>query len=70
MRFVMTQDKYFWDISRQKYVAFFKDTQEIQIVDKEHIDTTKVLFDPVAKTSFSTILLVLDLVHLWYWRCS
>ncbi len=33
----MTQDKYFWDISRQKYVAFFKDTQEIQIVDKEHI---------------------------------
>lgn len=33
----MRQDKYFWDISRQKYIAFYKDTQEIQVVDKEQI---------------------------------
>jgi len=33
----MNQDKYYWDIARQKYVAYFKDTQEIKIVEKEQI---------------------------------
>ena len=28
---------YFWDIKRQKYVGLLKDTQEIQIIEKEHI---------------------------------
>lgn len=33
----MSQDKYYWDIARQKYVAYFKDTQEIKVVEKEQI---------------------------------
>ncbi len=33
----MRQDKYFWDISRQKYIAFYRDTQELQVVEKEQI---------------------------------
>ena len=28
---------YFWDISRQKYVMLMLDTQEIKVVEKEHI---------------------------------
>lgn len=31
------KSEFFWDIKRQKYVSLFKDTQEIQIVEKEHI---------------------------------
>lgn len=31
------KSEFFWDINRQKYVSLFKDTQEIQIVEKEHI---------------------------------
>lgn len=29
--------EYFWDIGRQKYVALLKETQDIKIVEKEHI---------------------------------
>ncbi len=37
--FLDNEDKseFFWDINRQKYVSLFKDTQEIKIVEKEHI---------------------------------
>ena len=31
------KSEFFWDIKRQKYVSLLKDTQEIQIVEKEHI---------------------------------
>lgn len=37
--FLVNEEKseFFWDIKRQKYVSLLKDTQEIQIVEKEHI---------------------------------
>jgi len=42
----MNQNQYYWDISKQKYIAYFKDTQEIQIVDKEQIKRDFFSDDP------------------------
>jgi hypothetical protein len=51
---------YFWDISRQKYVMLMTDTQEIKVVEKEHIKRHYYINNPSQWKNIKDTLFLTD----------